>query len=245
MPKEKRKSYPAFIKLDAINYAKQTSNHAAARMFSVNHTQISRWRKKEEKLKKAKQTNCRIGSGIGVTPSDVKSNMKRLLNTEFRQIYSNAIYKFQAADTWFYRFINRSDFSLRKPNVDEIPIFFDMVGALTLDYRADKSKLPPMVIFKKKRKPKGQYPPGLIIRMQSKGWMDEELMKDWIESVWLRRAETWNNISPEIISKSFKKCGISNALDGSENGLIGINEENNDEHFVVLNNENENESIKT
>ncbi|CAG8615331.1 10447_t:CDS:2, partial [Cetraspora pellucida] len=203
----KRKSYPAFIKLDAINYAKQM----------------------KEKLKKAKQTNRRIGSGIGVTPSDVKSNMKCLLNTEFRQIYPNAIYKFQAADTWFYHFINHSDFSLHRrtkvsqklpkdlqekllmlhediyklrrnnnfnlnciANVDETPIFFDIVGALTLDYHGTHS----------------------------------------------------NNISPKIIFKSFKKCRISNALDGSENGLIGINEENNDEHFVVLNNENKNESIE-
>ena len=102
--------------------------------------------------------------------------------------------------------------------MDETPIFFDMVGALTLDCRgaqsipirttgneknrltcvlgilADGTKLPPMVIFKGKRKPKGQYPPGLVLRMQKNGWMDENLMKDWLETIWLQQAE---NASPK------------------------------------------------
>ncbi|CAG8460593.1 26844_t:CDS:2 [Dentiscutata erythropus] len=332
MLKEKRKSYSANIKLDAINYAKQTSNHLAAWQFNVDHTQISRWRKKED-LKKAKQTNCRVGSGfsswyplaeellkkgIGVTPSDVKSHMRRLLVTEFSQIYPD-VRGFQASDSWFNRFMNRFNFSLhrltkvssklprdlqKKPsafyedinqsrrsnnfdlsciaNLDEIPIFFDMVGALTLDLRgaylvnlrttandknhftcvlgvlANSTKLPPMVIFKGKRKPRGQFPPGLIIRMQSNRWMNEKLMIDWIKTVWLRRAESqrrsllvlnsfkghimeaWNDILPEIIVKSFKRCGISNALDSLENELIGRGKDNN-EHVVIFNNENENE----
>ncbi|CAG8679135.1 1358_t:CDS:1, partial [Dentiscutata heterogama] len=33
--------------------------------------------------------------------------------------------------------------------------------------------------------------------------------------------EAWNDILPEIIIKSFKKCRISNALDDSKNELIG------------------------
>jgi len=34
-----QKSYPVSLKLDAIDYAKTTSNHVAARMFGVDHTQ--------------------------------------------------------------------------------------------------------------------------------------------------------------------------------------------------------------
>jgi len=62
MPRETRKSYPVSLKLDAIDYAKTTSNHVAARMFGVDHTQISRWRMKEEDLRKARLTNRRVGS---------------------------------------------------------------------------------------------------------------------------------------------------------------------------------------
>jgi len=82
-------------------------------------------------------------------------------------------------------------------NMDETPIFFDMVGALTIDCRgahsipirttgneknrftcvlgilADGTKLQPMVIFKGMRIPKGCYPPGLVVRMQKNGWMNK------------------------------------------------------------------------
>ena len=278
MPKETRKSYPVSLKLDAIDYAKTTSNHVAARMFGVDHTQIGRWRTKEEDLRKARLTKCRVGSGalatyeiaeeslkkwilnqrekgLCVTPYDVKSHMKRLLATDFKQLYPDAVNDFKASDAWFNRFLNRHNLSLRRrtkisqklpkelheklcsfhhyictlqkdnnfdlnciANMDKTPIFFDMVSALTLDCRgaqsipicttgneknrltcilgilADGTKLPLMVIFKGKRKPKGQYPPGLVLRMQKNGWMDENLMKDWLEMIWLQQAE---NASPK------------------------------------------------
>ena len=36
--------------------------------------------------------------------------------------------------------------------------------------------------------------------------------------------EAWAEIPKEMIIKSFKKCGISNAMDGSEDDLFGQNE---------------------
>ena len=35
---------------------------------------------------------------------------------------------------------------------------------------------------------------------------------------WIKNA--WDKVTPDIIRKSFKKCGISNAIDGSEDGLL-------------------------
>ena len=247
----------------------------------VDHTQISRWRMKEEDLRKASRKNRRVGSGalptyeiaeeslkkwifdqrereICVTPYDVKSHMKRLLATDFNQLYPDAVNSFKASGSWLNRFLNRYNFSLRRrtkisqklpkdmheklcsfhnyirtlqknnnfelnciANMDETPIFFDMVGALTIDCRwaqsvpirttgndknrltcvlgilSDGTKLPPMVIFKGKRKPKGQYPPGLVIKMQKNGWMDKNLMKDWLETIWLQRPE---NVSQKSLS---------------------------------------------
>ena len=32
--------------------------------------------------------------------------------------------------------------------------------------------------------------------------------------------EAWNEIPIDMVKKSFKKCGISNALDGTEDDLI-------------------------
>ena len=42
--------------------------------------------------------------------------------------------------------------------------------------------------------------------------------------------EAWAEIPKEIIIKSFKKCGISNAMDWSEDKLFGQNEEEIDEN---------------
>jgi len=111
-----------------------------------------------------------------VTPYDVKSHMKRLLATDFKQLYPDAVNDFKASDAWFNRFLNRHNLSLRRrtkisqklpkelheklcsfhhyirtlqkdnnfdlnciANMDETPIFFDMVGALTLDCRGAQS----------------------------------------------------------------------------------------------------------
>ena len=49
----------------------------------------------------------------------------------------------------------------------------------------DGSKLPPYVVFKRKTLPKGLVlPRGIHVRAQVKGWMDEELVKDWLRTVW-------------------------------------------------------------
>ena len=53
---------------------------------------------------------------------------------------------------------------------------------------ADGTKLPPYVIFKRKTLPKGmKFPKGIHVRVHPKGWMDENLMLDWLKTVWGRR----------------------------------------------------------
>lgn len=96
-------------------------------------------------------------------------------------------------------------------NADQTPVYFDMPEATTvtpsgarsvkilgtgadkqrctvmLCVTADGRKLPPYVVFKRKTLPKDNFPPGIIVRVQEKGWMTEELVKDWILCVWCRR----------------------------------------------------------
>lgn len=52
---------------------------------------------------------------------------------------------------------------------------------------ADGQKLPPYVVLKRKTLPKEKLPQGVIVRAQEKGWMEEKLVIDWIETVWNRR----------------------------------------------------------
>ena len=43
--------------------------------------------------------------------------------------------------------------------------------------------------------------------------VDRNLILKWVK-------ECWDEVTPEIIRKSFKKCGIPNALDGTEDDLL-------------------------
>lgn len=96
-------------------------------------------------------------------------------------------------------------------NMDEVPMCFDMppdrtvnkAGEKTVQIKtsghekshftvvlsccADGTKLPPLVIFKRKTIPKERMPAGVIVRVHEKGWMEEKGMIDWIKTVWGRR----------------------------------------------------------
>lgn len=96
-------------------------------------------------------------------------------------------------------------------NADQTPVFFDMPSNLTVNKKGEKSiiikttgnerarltvmlcvtgdgnKLPPYVILKRKTLPKETLPPGIIFRVQEKGWMTEDLVLDWLRVVWARR----------------------------------------------------------
>ena len=96
-------------------------------------------------------------------------------------------------------------------NADQTPLTFDMpynttvapTGSKSVTIRttgaeksrftvmlactADGGKLPPYVIFRRKTMPKEKFPKGIIIRVHEKGWMDEKLMSDWIQTVWAKR----------------------------------------------------------
>ncbi|CAG8540360.1 23356_t:CDS:2, partial [Gigaspora margarita] len=57
----------------------------------------------------------------------------------------------------------------------------------------------------------------------------------------LRYFEVWNDISAEIIIKLFKKCGISNKLDGTEDDLLYDSDKENSE---INNNEDLTEIVE-
>ena len=50
---------------------------------------------------------------------------------------------------------------------------------------ADGGNLPPFTTFKRKTLPKGvTWPKGMIVRCQDHGWMDKNLMIDWVKNIW-------------------------------------------------------------
>ena len=97
-------------------------------------------------------------------------------------------------------------------NMDETPMAFDLPSTRTVNTKgektilvrttgnekahftvvlaclADGSKLPPVIIFKRKTLPKSmKFPAGILVRAHHKGWMDERGTIDWLENVWGNR----------------------------------------------------------
>lgn len=119
-------------------------------------------------------------------------------------------------------------------NADETPIWLDMPRNYTVNeigsrqvpiktsgyekqrvtvmlcITADGHKLPPYIIFKRKTIPKPKkgsseaFPPGVIIRAQTKGWMTEELMQDWLEYVWAQRPGGLRKVPSLLILDAFR-----------------------------------------
>ena len=93
-------------------------------------------------------------------------------------------------------------------NMDGVPLTFDVPSNKTVDFKgaktimtktsgnektrytvvlaccADGTKLPPLLMFKRKLLPKDVIPHGIYVHVYYKGWMDGEGMKLWLEKVW-------------------------------------------------------------
>lgn len=127
------------------------------------------------------------------------------------QQLESSITKFYA-DAGRYMRIGKYPLSL-VANMDETPAFFDMVPAksitktgakecvvrtsggekkhvtVVLSATADGTMLPPMIIFKGKTEKtieKLRIPEGFVVKCQAKAWMDEHLMKVWLDDIWLK-----------------------------------------------------------
>ncbi len=112
-------------------------------------------------------------------------------------------------------------------NMDETPMTFDLPSNTTVDEMgirtvsirttghkktnftvvltcmADSTKLPPVVIFKLKNVPWGNFPPEIIVRANPTGWMNENEMLYWIENVWSRCAGRLSNPQSLLVLDSF------------------------------------------
>ena len=118
----------------------------------------------------------------------------------------------------FHRFVIRMRKLRNYPlsnigNMDETAVYFDMPGDSTLHHKGEKTviirttghekdkitvvlaamadgrKLPPLVVLKGKREPAASdIPRGVLVRMSTNGWVNEDIIKWWVVQVW-RRSE--------------------------------------------------------
>uniref|UniRef100_A0A8C6PX15 HTH CENPB-type domain-containing protein n=1 Tax=Nothobranchius furzeri TaxID=105023 RepID=A0A8C6PX15_NOTFU len=113
-------------------------------------------------------------------------------------------------------------------NADQTPVFFDMPTSVTVHKKGEKSvivkstgneknritvmlacladgtKLAPYVILKRKTVPKEPMPAGIIVRAQEKGWMESELVVDWLKVVWGTRRGALRKKRNMLIMDAFR-----------------------------------------
>ncbi|CAJ0603024.1 unnamed protein product [Cylicocyclus nassatus] len=70
-------------------------------------------------------------------------------------------------------------------------------------------KLRQMVIFKKKRIPKDNFPTEVIVRANEKGWMNHELIKTWLLEVWNKRKRYVNDPSQSLLILDSARCHLT------------------------------------
>ncbi len=111
-------------------------------------------------------------------------------------------------------------------NMDKTPITFNLpssttinelgtcsVSICTIGYEktnftvvltcmANKTKLPPLIIFKLKNIPRCNFSPGVIVRTNPTEWINENKMLYWIENVWVKYA-TLSNPQSLLVLNSF------------------------------------------
>ncbi|KAM7299429.1 pogo transposable element with KRAB domain [Ixodes scapularis] len=118
-------------------------------------------------------------------------------------------------------------------NADQTPMFFDMPSNYTVETKgakqvriltsgneknrvtamlcctADGHKLNPYLIFKRKTLPANvAFPANVIVRVHPKGWMETDLMVDWIDSVWRKRPGADLAVRSMLVLDSFR-CHIT------------------------------------
>jgi len=112
--------------------------------------------------------------------------------------------------------------------IDEVPLTFDVQSNKTVDAKgakiimiktsgnekihytvvlacyADDTKLEPLLIFKRKTLPKDVIPHEIYVHVHSKGWMDGEGMKLWLEKVWSKRPGGLLKKQSSLVCDQFK-----------------------------------------
>ena len=68
---------------------------------------------------------------------------------------------------------------------------------------ADRTKLPPLIIFKLKKIPRENFPPEVVIQANQTGWMNEQEMMYWIEKIWTKRTPRFSNPRSLLVLDSF------------------------------------------
>ncbi|TWW69268.1 hypothetical protein D4764_18G0000740, partial [Takifugu flavidus] len=122
----KRHTYEAYFKLQAIEYAAENGNQAAARHFNVNESMIRKWRKQESERK-------------GVSTVTIRQKAKAIAEEMDIETLT-----FQGGPSWCPRFMRRRHLSIcaRTTVAQQLPADYQERAAISRTYCRDKITAP-------------------------------------------------------------------------------------------------------
>ena len=248
-----RVSYTTAFKLRVIAYAVSNGNRAASRQFSVDESCVRRWKLQRERLLKTPRnkraqryrptafpdiekelavwiTEKRQG-GIGVS-----TNVICLKAKSVAQKFGIAEESFKASKRWCYGFMECYGFSIRRRTT--------IAQKLPQDYEEKLIKFQCYVIAQRKKhdfelKYIGNADQDWMLADQHTFTPSGRIRKVELDQICQWIVEAWEDIPIELIKKSFRKCCITNALDGTEDDEMWDEDDDDSDPFAGINDDDD------
>ena len=216
--------YSASFKLQVVKFASDNSNNSAAsRKFGIDEKLVRDWRRKIDNIKSLPKTKC-AGRGRKCQWPElekkvvewVEANRKSWLAVTRNLIRLHAkktaqqmnIDNFLISSGWCTRFMKRNKLVLRQKTKISQRLPDDLVSLNKPFKDRLREKWMTWIMSGEKT-----FTPGGQLRAASLVTVCQ-----WVK-------ESWQELSKEMVERSFKKCGISNALEGTEDDLVWEEEE--------------------
>ncbi|CAM4731030.1 unnamed protein product [Leuciscus chuanchicus] len=216
----KRHAYDAEFKLKTVGHAVEYGNRAAAREFNINESMVRKWRKQEDDLRQVKKTKQSFRGKKARWPQ-LEDKLEQWV---VEQRAATTAKRLPRKAITFRRYCKKkiTEKKIRPEhitNMDEVPLTFDIPVNRTVEKtgtilacQANGQKLPPMVIFKRKTLPKENFPAGVVIKANPKGWMDEEKMSEWLREIYVKRLGGFFHTAPSPLIYDSMRAHIIDAV---------------------------------
>ncbi|KAG7158992.1 Pogo transposable element-like 36 [Homarus americanus] len=197
-PIVKHRRYEACFKLKVIAYAQSHNNCAASREYGVTEKMVRDWRSKEHLLRSMPRNKCAMRRGAAHWPI----LEKHAVDMVHEQRQNGYIVSRNMICIWALKWA--------KQNQEHSKDF--KATASWCSRFMERSNL----VLRQKTKIAQKLPADLNCGNMRAPELD--VLCDFV-------IKAWNDINVETVIKSFKKCGISNSMDGMEDDMLWEDED--------------------
>ena len=233
----KRFSYTTAFKLQVVDFAKTNGNRITARHFGVDESNVRLWKKSKLQLDKMPKRANR--GRIAFYPNLEKQIIEWITDCRSQGIALNTIQiclkaklyakdmnivDFKASTNWCYRFMARHDLSIRRKThiSQKLPDDYEdkIIAFQTHIIKRRKILNPPLSLIGNADQTPLTFdlPADSTIEKKGTQSLDANMPRTWSPS--LNGSSTAGKHLINRFCFSFKRCCISNAMDGTEDDIL-------------------------